>query len=103
MGKAFAGSFCNIFMNSWEKKALDSFSLKPDLWIRYQDDIFGIWAYRLTEFHNFVDHLNRQHPNIKLTPHIGRDSIPFLDLEVSLSDNKLRYNLYFKPTDSHFT
>ena len=103
MGKSFSGSFCNIFMNRWETNALNSSHLKPKLWIRYQDDIFGIWTYSLPEFDSFVEHINQQHPNIKLTPSISQKIVNFLDLEILINGQKLDYNLYFKPTDSHFT
>ena len=40
MGKAFGGSFANLYMGHWESTALASSVLRPDMWLRYQDDIF---------------------------------------------------------------
>ena len=102
MGKAFAGSFCNIFMNHWEEGAIASFHLKPHAWYRYQDDIFGIWTHSEYNFVEFVSHLNRHHASIKVTSTISPTSTHFLDLCITLHADRLKYKVAFKTTDSHF-
>ena len=102
MGKAFAGSFCNIFMNFWENSAIAAFPLKPLVWVRYQDDIFGVWSHSRDSFEAFFAHLNNFHPNIKLTYSINSKEIPFLDLMITNHNTRLSYGLWFKPTDSHY-
>ena len=88
MGKCFAGSFANLFLGEWERKAFSTFEHLPSLWVRFQDDVFGIWNHGLSALLQFHQHLNRQHPNISLTLHHGR-SVNFLDLRIHLADGHL--------------
>lgn len=41
MGQRFAPSYANIYMSEWEREALAKCPLKPTLFLRYLDDIFG--------------------------------------------------------------
>lgn len=103
MGGAFSGSFCNIFMNFWEAKAIDTFCNKPHTWLRFQDDIFGIWTHGKANLLKFFEHLGNQHNNINVTPVFNQDSIIFLDLEIYKLNDKIGYRTAFKETDSHLT
>ena len=102
MGQAFGGSFANVFMGRWENQALQTAPLKPSLWKRFQDDILGIWEHDPSELPTFVEHLNAQHPKIRLALVQG-PRVPFLDLMLSVDGtrNTLSYEPYFKDTDSH--
>jgi hypothetical protein len=100
MGKPFAGAFANIFMGSWEEKALSSFSHSPAMWVRYQDDIMGIWEHGSDLFHSFVSHLNTCHPNIRVSPTYG-SSVNFLDVRLTIRDHAISYAPFFKDTDGH--
>ena len=100
MGKKFAGSFANLFMAHWETKCLQSSTVKPLLWKRYQDDVFGIWPGSVHSLHSFLEHANSLHPNIHLSLSFG-SSVHFLDLTVSIQRGSLDYCVYSKPTDTH--
>ena len=100
MGKKFSGSLANLFMSNWESKCLQSFPIKPLLWKRYQDDIFGVWPASINSLHHFLDHANNVHPNIRLSLTFG-SSVNFLDLTVFFQNGELEHKLYSKPTDSH--
>jgi len=100
MGKAYGGSFANLFLGQWEKHALSSFEPATTLWVRFQDDIFGLWEHGSPSLLLFVEHLNSQHPNINVTLQYGT-SIDFLDLHVSAQNGVLQYSVFFKDTDSH--
>lgn len=101
MGGAFSGSFCNIFMDFWETNAIRSSTLKPYLWTRYEDDIFGIWTHSEHELKQFFNHLNRQHDRIRLTPTYHTEKLNFLDLEIYRLNDAIGYRTSFKQTDSH--
>ena len=100
MGKTFAGSFANLFMSVWERNGLASFPLRPVVWKRFQDDIFGIWRHDEDSLTRFHTHVNQQHPKIQATLSFGK-SVNFLDLTIYLEDNRLGFKLFCKPTDSH--
>eukprot|EP00061_Rhincodon_typus_P008209 g30620.t1 len=48
-----------------------------------------------------VDELFTFHPNLKFTWAISDTSLPFVDLSVSISGDRLKTDIHFKPTDSH--
>ena len=103
MGCCFGGSYANIFLGSWEDAAFSSFTLKPRLWLRYQDDVFGVWEHGLETLLLFRDHLNSLYNSIKITLVHSSSSIRFLDLEIFRipGDTFLSYRTGFKATDSH--
>ena len=101
MGKTFGGSFANLFLGVWEHKALSSFSLRPMMWVRYQDDIFGVWDHGEASLLLFQQHLNAQHPRISLSIQYGR-TVNFLDLHITASDRRFEYSVFAKDTDTHF-
>ena len=58
MGSPLAPVLANIFMGFYESKWLNEYNLnKPKFYLRYVDDV-------LADFLNF---LNKRHPNIKFT------------------------------------
>ena len=101
MGKCFGGSFANIFLGTWERKAISSFPLRPAMWVRFQDDILGIWDHGTETLHAFVQHLNAQHPRISLSLHFGEE-VNFLDLTIQALHGVISYSVYSKDSDTHF-
>lgn len=106
MGKKFAPAYANIFMANWEKEALAKCPVKPLHFLRYLDDIWGIWIDTKEEFDIFVNILDTHDPSIKLEYTIDRDSINFLDTTVYkgplyMINQKLDIKVYFKKTDTH--
>ena len=106
MGKKFAPAYANIFMAAWEEGALASCPIKPMYYLRYLDDIFGIWTESEAEFREFVDKLNQFDPSIQLKAELEAQAISFLDTMVykGVSFHKKRVldiKVYFKKTDTH--
>lgn len=106
MGKKFAPSYANIFMADWEEKALGKCQKKPLLYLRYLDDIFGIWTHSHSEFENFITILDTYDPSIRLKYKFDEQSVDFLDTTVykgqQFNDTgKLDIKVYFKETDTH--
>ena len=63
--------------------------------------MFFIWTHGEEKPASFIDDLNSHHPNIKFTHESNKQHIPFLDLNVNLSGNKLSTDVYIKPADRH--
>lgn len=106
MGKRFAPSYANIFMANWEREALSKCKIKPISYLRYLDDIWGIWGGSLEEFEEFFRILNSHDPSIKLKVEIDKQAIQFLDTTVFkgpgfLETGKLDIKVFFKTTDTH--
>ena len=61
-----------------------------------------IWTEGLDNLKIFVDYLNSIHPTIKFTSSHSATNVPFLDVNVSLTnDGNICTDLYTKPTDKH--
>ena len=61
-----------------------------------------IWTEGLDNLKIFVDYLNSIHPTIKFTSSHSATNVPFLDVNVSLTnDGNICTDLYTKPTVKH--
>lgn len=105
MGKRFSPSYANIYMAQWEREALATCPLQPQIFLRYLDDIWGIWNHSKEDFDHFVTILNNHHPSIKLKPTLHSSSVDFLDVTTFKGirfreTGHLDTKLYRKPTDT---
>ena len=97
----YALPYATIFMGWLEHTLLSTAPIKPQIWLRFIDDIFIIWTHTEKELSNFIDHANRIHPSIKFTSEHSNTDIAFLDVRVKIIDNIIQTDLYTKPTDKH--
>ena len=65
MGSPLSPVTSNIFMEHFQIKTLDTYSLKPVAWFRFVDDTFTGRRHGKNELANFLDNLNSQHDNIR--------------------------------------
>ena len=83
-------------MNHFKDQFFSNFQ-KPILWLRFIDDIFGIWDSDHC-FNNFISNLNNQHKSIQFTCENPSNSVNFLDITIYVNDhNILNFKPYFKP------
>lgn len=106
MGKKFAPAYANIFMANWEEEVFKKCHKKPFYYLRYLDDVWGIWTASKEEFQEFMDILNSHDPSIQLTSELDQQSINFLDTTVYKGPDfqethKLDIKVFFKKTDTH--
>ena len=106
MGKKFAPSYANIYMALWEETALEKCRLKPTYYLRFLDDIFGIWTHTMDEFREFITVLNTHHASITVKSVTSREQIDFLDVTAYKgpefnNSGKLDLKVFFKETDTH--
>lgn len=106
MGKRFAPSYANIFMAYWEEEVLAKCPKKPLHYLRYLDDIWGVWAHSVEDFKQFMVILNAHDPSIQLKSEFDSLSIDFLDTTVYKGPDfelsgKLDVKVFFKKTDTH--
>ena len=99
-GIACPPPFAIIFMHYIETKILATAPVAPILWLRYIDDVFGVWRGDLQSLLDFKDLASTIHPNISFTIN-HTNPIPFLDAEISTNqDGRVCTELYIKPTHS---
>ena len=89
---------CNSMM-------LSSSDLQPTIYMRYIDDIFGVWTHGPDALDKFFEYLNNFHPSLKLSiersDQTDKKQIPILDTLVKIEDNgSLTTELYIKPMAS---
>lgn len=106
MGKKFAPAYANIYMAHWEETVFPKCPLLPTQFLRFLDDIWGIWQHTQEEFEIFLGILNSHHPTIKLKAILHSESVDFLDTTTFkgpqfLETGRLDLRVYVKPTDTH--
>ena len=100
IGSKLGRNYACTYLGKWEKALLASSDVKPFLYLRYIDDIFGIWLHGEKKLREFQALANGIHEKIKLDLRFSSKSIEFLDVRVSLKGDYLCTDVYAKPTDS---
>ena len=99
IGTKFTPPYACIYMDRVEQDFLKTQELQPLLWLRFIDDIFFIWTHGKEELRKFMETFNNFTPNLRFTYEYSEKSISFLDLIITVSDQKLKTTLHIKPTD----
>ena len=82
----------NLYMESFEEKAIATSPQKPRVWKHYVDDTFTVLD--CENIDSFLQHLNNQQPSIRFTMETESDSkLTFLDVAVSREWKKLLWKL----------
>ena len=92
MGSPVSPIVANLYMESFERKALTSAAYLPRVWYRSVDDTWVIQ--KQAHKQAFLDHINNIDPAIKFTVEEtqGNGAIPFLDTLVTpLADSSLSF------------
>ena len=83
MGSPLSSIVTNIFMEHFEKIAMQTVNNTPSMWLRYVDDTFFLWPYGPEELSLFLKHINNIRPSIQFTKEVEDDGkISFLDVLV---------------------
>lgn len=101
MGSNISPLAAEIFMNNLESKIFVNrrFSHLISFWYRYVDDCLVLFTGSLDDLTELNIFLNSLHPNIKFTYEIeSNNSLPYLDLLISRSNNAFEFQIYRKPT-----
>ena len=80
---------------------LETQEMKPLAWFQYIDDVFFIWIHGQEKLDSFLKELNRCESYLKFTFESTKTSIPFLGLQVRLSNGDISTDLHIKTADKH--
>ena len=107
MGKAYAPSLADEYLEEFDDKANGYQVITPTLYRRFLDDVFFVWTGTETELQRFGEYLNSLIEGITVTLTWSQESVNFLDTTVyksALLDDgtvQLLTRVYFKETDTH--
>ena len=73
----------------------------PPLNKRYIDNIVGIASCRREELEAYLNFISNFHPALQLTSTITETELPFLDINLCLSDARTQTSVHYKDTDTH--
>ena len=83
-GTKFAAPYVILFMADLEGKIVNAFEEKPMIRLRYIESIFFIWEHGEESLEKFLDKLNNFHPTITFTSEYSKETINFLDVNITL-------------------
>jgi hypothetical protein len=99
MGSTMSLVLYNLFMEDLEKKAIETFVVKPHIMLRYVDDTYVEWPEDKVQIEEFHKHLNEQSPCIKFTFERGENmTLPYFDVKLTGKNVKLETEVYRKAT-----
>ena len=84
IGTKFALPYAILFMADLEENILSASEKKFMIWWRYIDNIFFIWEHGEESLEKFLNKLNSFHPTIKFIPEYSKETINFLDVNITL-------------------
>jgi len=67
MGKGYAPSLANIFLQRFDSAAREGFPIRPLLHSRFLDDVFFLWIGTRDQLTEYGNYLNSLMPGIKVT------------------------------------
>ncbi|XP_072435478.1 uncharacterized protein [Chiloscyllium punctatum] len=100
MGTRMGPSYACFFVGYVEQTTFRNYTgTTPYLFFRYIHDCIGATSCSRKEVEQFLNFTNTFHPDLKFTWTISDTSLLFLDL--SINDDRIDTNIFYKPTDSH--
>jgi len=100
MGSPLSLVIAKLFMEDFEKKAIEQTTHKPVCWFRYVDDTFVIWPRGQEKLTESLNHLSRLQNKIQFTMEKEEEGhLAFLDIDIfRKTDGSLGHKIYQKPT-----
>ena len=103
MGTKMDPSYTCFFMGYLELTMFKSYrGPTPDLYKRFIDDIIGASSLPQEHIEQFIQCMQSFHPAIEYTYNITHKKLPFLDTEMTPTDDgTISTSVYYKETNSH--
>ena len=102
MGSRMGPNYACLFVGYIEEHILSTYTgYIPQLYKRYIDDIVGAASCRREELEDFITHVSTFHPALQFTHTISQTQLPFLDINLSISDSRISTSVHYKDTDTH--
>jgi len=103
MGSKMGPNYACLFVGHVEQQIREQYSgFIPQLHKRYINDIVGTASCRREELEAFIDFVSNFHPALQLTSSITDTELPFLVINLRISDDKIQTSVFYKETDTPF-
>ena len=110
MGNRLAPPVAIAFMHAFETKFFSKLERLPTLYMRYIDDILGVWTHGIDRLNHFFNLMNSHHSSIRFTMEHSATTnrLAFLDTLITVHPSgAYTTELYFKPMSApivlHYT
>ena len=109
MGTKFAPTYATLVLAYLEEKLYVQTEIKygkefaryiKDNWKRFLDDCFILWTKGEENLKTFHSVLNELHSDLKFTMEYSNERLPFSDILLIKSNNRISTDIFFKETDS---
>ena len=102
MGSKMGPNYACLFVGYMEEAILSQYTgFIPQSHKRYIDDVVGAACCDCKDLEDFIDHVSNFHSALQYTHTIPETSLPFLHINLHISDNHLQTSVYYKETDTH--
>ena len=102
MGSRLGPNYACLFMGHIEEQIFEQYTgTKPALYKRYIDGIAGAASGSREEIEDFATYVNGFHPSLNFTWVISDVQLPFLDLCLKPTSDRLLTSMHYKETDTH--
>lgn len=102
MGSRMGPNYPRLFVGYIEERILSTYTgYIPQLYKQYIDDIVGAASCRREELEDLKTHVSTFHPALQVTHTISQTQLPFLDINLSISDSRISTSVHYKDTDTH--
>ena len=102
MGSKLGPAYACLFVGYEKELILQSYEGPlPCLLMRYIDSIVGATTLPLNQLQDFIKFVNNFHPALEFTHTITDNSLPLLDILLSIFDDKITTSIHYKETDAH--
>ena len=86
MGSPLGPTLANFCLAHYENELLGKSKFKPNLYVRYVDDVFCVFHEKSPAM-KFFDELNKMHPSLQFTFELGPATLPFLDTCIDITQD----------------
>lgn len=99
MGSSLSPIMADVVMQDLETKALERLPTRLPIYFRYVDDIFLAVPFNMLD--NILKIFNSFHDRLQFICEVGENNhLSFLNVSVIISNHKIIFDLYKKPTFS---
>ncbi len=104
MGSRASVSGSDIVVHHFEKQLIQKYNKQLLIFLRFRDDVFGIFDGSLSECQQFMDDANSLHPKLRFNFDVSQEKVSFLDVDIFKGprfkdQGILDFATHFKPTN----